>query len=135
MKTGAISESIDRGKHVTTHRELVVLDSGGIIIDNPGMREIGITESGEGLEMTFDDIFALSYNCRFSDCTHTHENGCAVLDAIENGKINQESYDNFLRMEREKQFFESSIQEKRSKDKAFGKMIRANKKIRKQNKF
>lgn len=135
MKTASISETIDRGKHITTHRELVVLESGGIIIDNPGMREIGITESSEGLEITFDDIFALSHNCRFSDCTHTHENDCAVIQAIEIGKINQESYDNFLKMEREKQFFESSVQEKKSKDKAFGKMIRANKKIRKQNKF
>ncbi|NVK52792.1 MAG: ribosome small subunit-dependent GTPase A [Flavobacteriaceae bacterium] len=135
MKTGEISEGIDRGKHITTHRELILLKNGGIIIDNPGMREVGITDNSEGLEITFENIAALSKDCRFSDCTHSHEKGCAILKAIENEELDIKSYDNFQRMEREKQFFESSIQEKRSKDKAFGKMIRANKKIRKQQKF
>jgi ribosome biogenesis GTPase len=74
----------------------------------------------------------MKLNCNFISSKEVSDAGFL---RIVNGKINQESYDNFLRMEREKQFFESSIQEKRSKDKAFGKMIRANKKIRKQNKF
>jgi ribosome biogenesis GTPase len=135
MKTGEISEQIDRGKHITTHRELIVLEDGGIIIDNPGMREVGITENSDGLEMTFEDILELSKECRFSDCTHVHEKGCAILAAIDNNELDIDAYENYQRMEREKQFFEASLQEKRSKDKAFGKMIRANKKIRKQNKF
>ena len=135
MRTGAISTSIDRGKHVTTHRELIVLDGGGILIDNPGMREVGITESSEGIEMTFEEIATLGENCRYSNCSHVQENGCAILAAVENGIIDSEAYSNYLKMQREKQFFESTIQEKRSKDKAFGKMIRENKKMRNRNKF
>ncbi|WKD85794.1 Small ribosomal subunit biogenesis GTPase RsgA [Polaribacter huanghezhanensis] len=135
MKTGAISESVDRGKHVTTHRELIVLESGGIIIDNPGMREIGITENSSGLELTFESILAVSDECRFSDCSHVHENGCAILDAIENSKIDKDSYDNYLKMEREKQFFESTTQDKKKKDKNLGKLIKSAQKNKKRNKY
>ncbi len=125
MKTGAISDSIDRGKHITTHRELIVLESGGIIIDNPGMREVGITDTTDGLELTFEQIFELSENCRFSDCQHVHEKGCAILDALDNNQLDTDSYDNYLRMEREKTFFESSQQDKKRKDKNLGKMIKS----------
>ena len=135
MKTGEISESIDRGKHVTTHRELIVLESGGIIIDNPGMREIGITENSGGLEVTFETIFELANQCRFSDCTHVHENGCAILDAIENSEIDEDSYDNYLRLEREKQFFESSSQDKKRKDKNLGKLIKSAQKNKRHSKY
>jgi len=135
MKTGAISESIDRGKHVTTHRELIVLESGGIIIDNPGMREVGITDSDDGLEMTFEEIAELSEECRFSDCTHIHEKGCATIEAIENDELDEDTYDNYLRMAREKAFFESSQQDKKRKDKNLGKLIKSAKKIKGFNKY
>ena len=124
MKTNAISEGTNRGKHVTTHRELVVLEEGGIIIDNPGMREVGITDSAEGLELTFDTISELSKDCKFKDCAHTSETGCAVIEAVNSGVIDESSYDNYLRMEREKEHFESTIAEKRKKDKDFGKMVK-----------
>ncbi len=124
METGTISQSIDRGKHVTSHRELIVLENGGIIIDNPGMREVGITDSKAGLEITFDDIVKLSYDCKFKDCTHTTEIGCAVMEALENDEIDRGSYENYLKMEREKVHFESTIAERRKKDKDFGKMIK-----------
>lgn len=135
MKTGAISDSIDRGKHVTTHRELIVLENGGIIIDNPGMREVGITDATDGLELTFEDILALSEACRFSDCTHIHEKGCAILEAIENEELDADAYDNYLRMEREKQFFESTQQDKKRKDKSLGKLIKSAKQNKRSSKY
>jgi len=124
METNTISASSDRGKHVTTHRELIILDNGGILIDNPGMREVGITDSTGGLEITFETIVELSKNCKFNDCTHTTETNCAVLEAIENEEIDKSSYENYLRMEREKDHFEATKAEKRRKDKDFGKMIK-----------
>lgn len=135
MNTGAISQSIDRGKHVTSHRELIVLENGGILIDNPGMREVGMTDYRDGLETTFDDIVKLSRDCKFKDCTHTTEIGCAVREALQNGKIHRSSYENYLKMEREKEHFESTIAERRKKDKDFGKMIKQHKKTRKSNKY
>lgn len=135
METGAISESIDRGKHVTSHRELIVLEGGGILIDNPGMREVGITDAAKGLEATFDQIVNLAEDCKFNDCTHTNESGCAILDALESGEIDEESYLNFQKMERERSHFESSIQEKRKKEKNMSKMIRRVIKNKKRNKF
>lgn len=135
MKTGTISDRIDRGKHVTTHRELIVLENGGIIIDNPGMREVGITDVAAGLEMTFEEITELSNSCRFSDCTHIHENGCAILEAIENGVLEEDAYDNYLRLEREKTFFESSLQDKKRKDKNLGKLIKSAQKNKRQNNY
>lgn len=128
MKTNAISTSTNKGRHVTTHRELLVLEKGGILIDNPGMREVGITDSKDGLEITFGTIIELSKGCKFKDCTHTTEVGCAVLKAVENGELDKSSYENFLKMEREKEHFESTVAEKRMKDKDFGKMIKNYKK-------
>jgi ribosome biogenesis GTPase len=128
MKTGTISESTNKGKHVTTHRELILLEHGGILIDNPGMREVGIADTAGGLETTFDMILSLSENCRFKDCTHTIELGCSVLDAIEKGELDKDSYQNYLKLEKEKKHFEMTTAEKRKKDKLFGKMMKNYKK-------
>jgi ribosome biogenesis GTPase len=135
MKTGEISTSTSKGRHVTSHRELIVLENGGIFIDNPGMREVGIADADSGLEMTFDEIVKLSEKCRYSDCTHLHEQGCAVLEALENEDLDQVSYDNYVKMLKEKEHYESTVEEKRKKDKQFGKMIKAHKKNRKHNKY
>jgi len=124
MKTDKISESTSKGRHITSHRELIVLENGGILIDNPGMREIGITDKTSGLEITFDEIISFSENCRFKDCTHTNETGCAVIEAVKNGEIDKKSYENFLKMEREKAHFESTVAEKRKKEKIFGKIVK-----------
>ena len=134
MQTGAISDSIDRGRHVTTHRELIPLVNGAILIDNPGMREVGITDRSGGLESTFEKIYELSKNCRFSDCSHTSETGCAVKSAVEIGEIDRSSFENFIKMEHEKEHYESTVREKRKKDKDFGKMVKNYKKTRKRNK-
>jgi ribosome biogenesis GTPase len=127
VKTGSISESIDRGKHITSRRELVVLEK-GILIDNPGMREVGITDAFDGFEMTFDDILNLAQDCKYNDCTHTNEDACAVLAALENDDLNPESYDNFLKLEKERLHFESNAQERKKKGKALGKLIKNMKK-------
>lgn len=135
MKTTTISMSTNRGRHVTTHRELLVLENGGIIIDNPGMREVGIADSSKGLAMTFQSILELSSDCKFKDCTHTAEIGCAVMAAVENGELDEASYENYLKMQKEKEHFESTLAEKRKKDKEFGKMVKNFKKGRKLDKY
>lgn len=135
MRTDTISQSTNKGRHITSHRELIVLESGGILVDNPGMREVGITDTSRGLETTFDRIIRLSLNCKFNDCTHINEVGCAVIEAVENGEIDKKSYENYLKMEREKAHFESTIEEKRKKDKEFGKVIKNYKKHLRKNKF
>jgi ribosome biogenesis GTPase / thiamine phosphate phosphatase len=134
MKTDAISISTNKGRHTTSHRELVVLPSGGILIDNPGMREVGITDAADGLETTFDKILSHAPHCRYKDCTHTGEAGCAVHAAVEAGEIDENSYENYLKMEREKSYFETSVAERRKKEKVFGKMMKNYKKDMKRNK-
>jgi ribosome biogenesis GTPase len=128
MKTESISQHTNKGRHTTSHRELVVLPNGGILIDNPGMREVGIADTASGLETTFDRIIQLSDECRFSDCTHTNETGCSVIEAVERGEIDRSSYENYLKMERERTHFESSVVERRKKDREFGKMLKNYKK-------
>ncbi|MDA3907062.1 MAG: ribosome small subunit-dependent GTPase A [Bacteroidales bacterium] len=135
MKTGEISDAVNKGKHTTSHRELIVLDNGGIFIDNPGMREVGITDASVGLEITFESIIEYAKHCRFKDCTHVHEKGCAILDAVENGEIDKGAYTNFRKMEKENMHFESDTQERKKKDKDLGKMIKDVKKHRKNIKF
>jgi len=135
MKTNTISSISNKGRHITSHRELFVLENGGILIDNPGMREVGISDSTSGLEITFGTIIKLSKNCKFKDCTHTSEIDCAVLAAIDRGEIDESSYENYLKMEKEKEYFESTVSEKRKKDKDFGKMIKQFKKSRRSNKY
>lgn len=130
MRTDAISQSTSKGKHVTTHRELTVLDNGSLLIDNPGMREVGLADTQEGLQLTFDKIVSLSEHCRFRDCTHTTEQGCAVIQAVESGEIDRHSYGNYLKMKKEQDHFESSLSQRRKKEKDFGKMVRNFKKNR-----
>lgn len=129
MKTDSISKSNNKGRHITSHRELVILPSGGIFIDNPGMREVGIADSSAGLERVYDSIYEYASKCRFSDCTHSNEIGCAVLEAVNNGDIDLNAYKNFLKMEKERLHFELSEIEKRKKDKEFGKIIKEYKKL------
>lgn len=128
MKTGSISTSTNKGKHITSHRELIILKNGGILIDNPGIREVGIADTAGGLEITFEAIINLSKDCKFKDCTHTNEIGCRVIEAVEKGELNIASYENYLKMEKEKAYFESTMAERRKKDKDFGKMMKNYKK-------
>ncbi|MGV8133986.1 MAG: ribosome small subunit-dependent GTPase A [Mangrovibacterium sp.] len=124
LRTGEISSSTNKGKHVTEHRELFVLDNGAIIIDTPGMKELGLTDDSEGLNVTFADISQLAGKCRYPDCLHINEQGCAVIEAVENGTVNRESYENYLKMLKEQERFNITIAEKRRRDKHFGKMVK-----------
>jgi ribosome biogenesis GTPase / thiamine phosphate phosphatase len=124
METGEISGSTNKGRHTTSYRELIVLDDGGILIDNPGMREVGVADDGIGPGKVFDVIAGISERCRFSDCTHTHEAGCAVLEAVANGELDEDAYNSFMKLEKERDFFASTKAEHRRKDKAFGKLVK-----------
>lgn len=129
MKTGEISHSTDKGRHITSHRELIILENGGILIDNPGMREVGIADTESGLEDTFGKIFQFAEKCKYRDCTHINESGCAVLEALEKGDIEKGSYENYLKIQKEKAHFESTITERKKKEKQLGKIVKNYKKI------
>jgi ribosome biogenesis GTPase len=124
LETNSISEFYGKGRHVTTHRELIVLESGVILIDNPGMREVGIVDSGRGLEQTYDAIADLSASCKFKDCTHTTEAGCAVLKALETNELDIAFYDNYIRLQKERTFHDTTVAEKRKKGKQLSKIIK-----------
>lgn len=128
IKTENISLRAGRGKHATTHREMYFLENGGIVIDNPGMREIGITGSGEGVANLFNEITALARQCKYSNCTHTHEPGCQVLAAVELGTLEQDKYNNYLSLNKETKYHEMTKYEKREKDRQFGKFMKKAKK-------
>lgn len=133
LKTGQISQSTNKGKHITDHRELFVLENGGIIIDTPGMKELGMTDNEEGIKTTFQEIYDISLKCKFPDCNHINETGCAVIEALNNGTIEQESFDNFQKVQKEQERFQTTLAEKRKKDKEFGKMLKNYKKDMKNN--
>lgn len=135
MKTGAISAITNKGKHTTSFREIVVLPGGAIIIDNPGMREVGIGDSSKGLEITYDKIVELAKGCKFKNCTHTNEPGCAVIAALQNGEIDSAVYQNFLKLENENRYFRTTVVEKHKKDRAFGKMLKNYTNDKRQGKF
>ncbi|HEV8053961.1 MAG TPA: ribosome small subunit-dependent GTPase A [Candidatus Limnocylindrales bacterium] len=99
--TAAIREDDARGRHTTSVRELIVLPTGGILIDTPGMREIQLWEAEDGVETVFDDISALAADCRFGDCRHVSEPGCAVLAAIADGSLARERLESQRKLERE----------------------------------
>jgi ribosome biogenesis GTPase / thiamine phosphate phosphatase len=133
LKTGIISLSTNKGRHITSHRELFVLENGGIVIDTPGMKEIGMTENAGGIITTFTDIHELSLKCRFPDCRHFNETGCAVIEALNNGSIDKDSFDNYMKVTKEQERFQSTVAERRKKDKEFGKMMKNYKKDMKKN--
>jgi ribosome biogenesis GTPase / thiamine phosphate phosphatase len=131
FRTADVREKDDRGKHTTTHRELIVLPGGAIIIDNPGMRELGIITADSGIDETFVEFVNLSKQCQFTDCTHIVEKGCAVLNAVETGEISKERYNNYIKIYKESLYNEMSYFEKRQKDKQFGKHVNAVMKFKK----
>ena len=116
------------GRHTTVRRELIVLEGGALVIDNPGMREFGIVGADSGVEDSFSDITGLADGCRFRDCSHANEPGCAVRKAVASGEIRQEHYDNFIKLGAESAFSQMSYVEKRRKDRDFGKFIKTAKK-------
>jgi ribosome biogenesis GTPase len=133
LKTHSVRKKDGKGRHITTRRQLISLKNGAMIIDTPGMRELGNFAVDTGIHSTFDEIADLSKQCLYNDCSHTQEQGCSILDALKNGIISQERYQNFVKLNKESAFYEMSFLEKKRKDKKFGKFVKTvmkNKKYR-----
>ncbi|MBO0462607.1 MULTISPECIES: ribosome small subunit-dependent GTPase A [unclassified Enterococcus] len=111
MHVSAIRKEDDRGRHTTTHRELLALPTGGFLIDTPGMREFQPFQE-EQLDSQFEDIVQLSFNCRFRNCRHDQEADCAIKQAIESGELSENRYMNYLKLQKELSFQEKRIREK-----------------------
>jgi len=137
QRTRAVRESDSKGRHTTIHRELVVLPGGGMIIDTPGMRELQLWDVGESVRDAFDDIEALSGSCRFTDCRHGGEPGCAVKAAIEDGRLPAERRESYLSLQGElahlaQQRDERAQREEKRRAKVAGKAHKAHARSRRQ---
>ena len=122
--TKTVRKKDGKGRHATTHRQLIKLACGAMLIDTPGMRELGNIFVETGIDETFTDIVELIERCQFNDCTHINEKGCAVLKAVKNGQVPEKRYKNYIKMKRESIYNEMSYLEKRQKDKQFGKLCK-----------
>lgn len=116
------------GRHTTVRRELILLRCGALVIDNPGMREFGIPGAESGIGGSFSDIIALGSSCRYRNCSHISEPGCAVLEAVDSGAIVRDHYENYLKLREESAFYQMSHAERRKKDRDFGRYIKSVKK-------
>lgn len=121
----------DKGRHTTTHRELMILPCGAMVIDTPGMRELGMWDSGDGLSAAFEDIEKLAAQCRFKDCTHRTEPGCAVRAAVESGELTEERLASYEKLKAENAYSEYSEGYLASKEEKFKAIARFNKANRK----
>ncbi len=116
------------GVHTTTRRQLLALENGALLIDTPGMRELGLAAATVGMNAVFSEFEVLAENCRYTNCTHANEPGCAVRTAVKNGELSEERYRNYLKLKKETEFHELSEIERRQKDKQFGRFIKSVKK-------
>lgn len=125
FRTREVSKKQGKGRHATSSRELVQLENGALLIDTPGMRELGNLAIDSGIDETFAEISELARRCRFRDCSHSGEKGCAVAAAISAGELDRQRFANYLKLKNESAFHEMSYFDKRKKDKAFGKMVKS----------
>ncbi len=125
--TKAVSAT-GEGTHTTSRRQLIVLGQGAMLVDTPGMRELGLLGAGDGVDQGFEDILLLSQNCRYTNCSHEHASGCAVQAAVKSGELNEDRYASYMKLKKESDFHEMSYLDKRKKDKAFGRFIKSVKK-------
>jgi len=123
--TGSIREKDSKGRHVTTGRSLHLMTGGGLLLDTPGLRELQLTDCDDGVSSTFSEITSLAESCRFADCGHGNEPGCAVQDAISRGELNPRRLASYQKLMREQEFNSATLAEKRAKDKRFGKMVKS----------
>lgn len=131
FETRTVSKKENKGRHTTTRRELILLDNGSLLVDTPGMRELGNISVNTGIDETFSDITELTYQCKFGNCSHTGEQGCAILQAIKDGTLDGQRYKSYVQMKKESAFNEMSYSEKEKKDKDFGKLIKSTLKSKK----
>ena len=130
IETQTIREDDAKGRHTTTKRELHAMPNGCLILDTPGMRELQLTDAADGINDLFADIQELAAGCRFNDCQHETEPGCAVLQAVEQGALDAVRLRRWRKLLAEDAFNSASLAERRSQDKAFGKMVRGVKKLK-----
>ncbi len=116
------------GTHTTARRQLIVSNQGYIMIDTPGMRELGLLGASDGVKQGFEDIARLSVNCRYANCSHTQESGCAVLVAVSNGELSKDRYSSYMKLKKESDYNEMSYVDRRKKNRAFGRFIKSVKK-------
>jgi ribosome biogenesis GTPase len=134
QQTQAIRDDDDKGRHTTTGRSLHLLPSGALLLDTPGMRELQLSGCEHGVDETFAEITALSQQCKFSDCHHGKEPGCAVRQAITAGKLDERRLDSYLKLMREQAFNKATLAERRAQDREFGRYVRSVMKSRKEEK-
>ena len=123
--TVGIREDDSKGRHTTTGRSLHLMRQGGLLLDTPGMRELQLADCEDGVSATFADITSLASHCRFGDCQHGSEPGCAVQHAIAQGELERRRLASFQKLTREQALNSATLAEKRAKDKSFGKLVRA----------
>ncbi len=123
LVTSEISQSTGKGRHTSTRREMVLMDGAGVLIDTPGVREFGLTVDDLDSLAEMLDISDYASSCRFKDCTHTNEPGCAVLEAVNKGMLDVKVYKSYLKLKREAWHFSTSGHEKRKRDKSFSKLV------------
>lgn len=122
LPTQKIREGDSKGRHTTTHRQLIVLPNGGFVIDTPGMRELGLWHVGDiSINDAFPEIIELGSSCRFNDCSHVHEPGCTVLQAVAEGMLTRERYDSYIKLRKEAEYVASKTdvlkqQERKAKE-------------------
>ncbi|MEW8624102.1 MAG: GTPase RsgA, partial [Candidatus Thiodiazotropha endolucinida] len=122
--TAAIRESDSKGRHTTTSRSLHCLPGGGLLLDNPGMRELQIVDSEDGIKAAFSDIDSLAKKCRFTNCRHTTEPGCAIIEEIKTGGLEQRRLDNYKKLLAEQLRNSESLAERRCNDRALGRFYK-----------
>jgi ribosome biogenesis GTPase / thiamine phosphate phosphatase len=120
-----IGEKSERGKHTTTCREMYFLENGGIVIDNPGIREVGITDLDENINVQFAEIATSAQACKFSNCSHMHEPGCAILKKMRSGDLDKEKHENYVKLKKESDYYKMTKRQKREKDHKTGKFFKA----------
>jgi ribosome biogenesis GTPase / thiamine phosphate phosphatase len=125
LATDSIREADSKGRHTTTSRRMVAVPNGGWLIDTPGMRELNVGNAGEGIRAAFADIEQLALRCRFRDCKHQQDAGCAVLAAVVSGELTKRRWDNYLKLRRETERATRTEQERREADRRFGKLYDA----------
>jgi len=128
--TSEIREQDKKGRHTTTHRELHILPCGGLLIDVPGMRELRVAELDQSIGAVFDDIQLLARQCRFADCAHETEPGCAVLQAIQQKELDGRRLANYRKLMRENALATATLAEKRSQGRDFAKVVKEGKRIK-----
>ena len=122
--TGGIREEDGKGRHTTTHRSLHLLPDGGLVLDSPGMRELGIADAQTGVASMFDDVESLASQCRFADCQHQSEPGCAVQQAITDGTLDEERLQRYLKLKREELYNSETVAERHLRNRTMGKLHR-----------